>query len=528
MGPLQKRSRSDRDLKADPPGYAAAGGTVQFACPDRRCPFVDGIPVYVIDEDIYAQRPSLVIGTVDKFALVAWREDVRSLFGIGPTGARQSSPPGLIIQDELHLISGPLGSLTGLYETLIQELCTDRRHADPVPPKIVASTATIRRLESQVRALYARREVALFPPHGLLASDNFFAKYATDDNGVPLPGRRFIGVHAPALGSVQTAQVRTFSALLQACELLPDAEARDPWHTLMAFFNSLRELANSLTLLQSDIPDYLGVMQLRAGAPTRRFLNHVKELTSRLTDDQIPAAIEDLERPATSGRAVDVCLASSIIEVGVDIDRLSLITLVGQPKSTSQYIQVTGRIGRQWRQRPGLVVMVYSSTKPRDRSHFERFRSYHEKLYASVEPTSLTPFAPPVLERALHAVLVGYVRQLAAVGTRPWPRPTGVDQAAEIVRQRAKTVDPDEAAALEKWLEQRTSEWDRYQASVWDVRRWADGEPDDPLIRGAGEWAPESARIRSWSTLRSMRNVDANCRLQITSKYVSDEAGSVI
>ena len=145
-----------------------------------------------------------------------------------------------------------------------------------------------------------------------------------------------------------------------------------------------------------------------------------------------------------------------------------------------------------------------------------------------MEPTSLTPFAPPVLDRALHAVLVGYVRQLTARGTPPWPKPTKVNEAAEIARERVIAVDPDEAAALEKWLTQRLSEWDRYQASVWDVWRWADGQPDDPLIRGAGEWAPESARVRSWPTLRSMRNVDANCRLKITSKYAAEEAESAV
>ena len=127
--------------------------------------------------------------------------------------------------------------------------------------------------------------------------------------------------------------------------------------------------------------------------------------------------MEELEVPTSgSRRAVDICLASSIVEVGIDIDRLSLMAVVGQPKTTSQYIQVTGRIGRKWWERPGLVATIYSASKPRDRSHFEKFRTYHERLYAQVEPTSVTPFSPPVLDRALHAVLVAYVRQLGAEG----------------------------------------------------------------------------------------------------------------
>ena len=97
-----------------------------FKCSDKiNCEFKTGLPIYVIDEDIYDSRPDLVIGTVDKFAMLSWRPEARALFGIGKTGDQEFSPPGLIIQDELHLISGPLGSMVGLYEALIEELCTD-------------------------------------------------------------------------------------------------------------------------------------------------------------------------------------------------------------------------------------------------------------------------------------------------------------------------------------------------------------------------------------------------------------------
>jgi hypothetical protein len=300
-------------------GYERQGDTVVFKCSDRTCDFAAGLPIVVIDEDIYDIRPTLIIGTVDKFAMLAWRPEARAIFGLGPNGTREFSPPGLIIQDELHLISGPLGSMVGLYEALIEELCTDRRNGS-VPPKIVSSTATIRRYADQVRDLYGRQTVALFPPPGLSASDSFFAQTARKPDGSLERGLVYVGVHAPGLGSLQTAQVRAFTSLLQAPLTLPEA-ARDPWWTVLAFFNSLRELGTTLSLFQSDIPDYLKVIRNRTGVPPDqiRRLRNVKELTGRLPSEEIPLAISALEAEYGGPRTpVDVCLASNIIEVGID------------------------------------------------------------------------------------------------------------------------------------------------------------------------------------------------------------------
>ena len=220
-------------------GYERKGNSVIFKCPDQACEFSAGLPVYVIDEDIYESSPSLIIGTVDKFAMLAWRPEARSLFGLGQDGLRLCSPPSLLIQDELHLIAGPLGSMVGLYEVIIEELCTDRREMQIVPPKIVCATATIRRSSSQIRALYARDKVVLFPTPGLDASDSFFARYACTPDGSLQPGRQYIGIHSPGLGSLQTAQVLTLTALLQAPIQLKGIE-RDPWWTILTFFNSMR------------------------------------------------------------------------------------------------------------------------------------------------------------------------------------------------------------------------------------------------------------------------------------------------
>ncbi len=529
MGPVNLSAGRGRGRRGGVPrviGYESRDSTVAYVCPDRRCEFHRLLPLYVIDEDIYQKRPDLVIGTVDKFAMLAWKPQARALFGISENGTRVYSPPGLIIQDELHLISGPLGSMVGLYEPVIEELCTDRREQQIVKPKIVSSTATIRSYAEQVQGLYARNRTSLFPPPGLDADDSFFARVARRADGSLERGRIFVGVHAPGLGSLQTVQVRTFSALLQAPQPMAAAD-RDPWWTLLLFFNSLRELGTTLTLFQSDIPDLLrGALRKRLGIITLdvRQLRKILELTGRLPGDEVPKAISALEVPTVSqhGQAVDVCLASNIIEVGVDIDRLSLMAVVGQPKTTSQYIQVTGRVGRK-SDRPGLVVTIYSASKPRDRSHFEKFRSYHERLYAQVEPTSVTPFSRPALDRAAHAVIASYVRQLgdSDQAESPYPFPTTlVDAVSHLLDQRAASVDPDELVALRRIIQRRGEEWQRWQRLKWDGAIYAE---DMPLMRPAGTYVtPENARV-SWATPQSLRNVDAECQVEITQLYMLEE-----
>lgn len=507
-------------------GYVRQDNTVSYKCPDRRCDFHSLLPLYVIDEDIYESRPEIVIGTVDKFAMLAWKPEARALFGLAADGSRSHSPPTLIIQDELHLISGPLGSMVGLYEPMIEELCTDRREHQIARPKIISSTATIRSYEQQVKALYSRDQTSLFPPPGLDADDSFFARVARGPDGSLERGRVYVGVHAPGLGSMQTVQVRTFSALLQCAQPLSQ-DARDPWWTLLLFFNSLRELGTTLTLFQSDIPDLLrGALRQRLGTSFQdvRQLRRMLELTGRLPGDEVPKAISALEVPTDSqhGTPVDVCLASNIIEVGVDIDRLSLMAVVGQPKTTSQYIQVTGRVGRK-ANRPGLIVTIYSASKPRDRSHFEKFRSYHERLYAQVEPTSVTPFSRPALDRAAHAVISAYVRQMGDddQAHSPYPYPTDlVAAAAQLLDDRAQAIDPDELPSLRRVLQRRRDEWQRWQRLKWSGTLH---DEDVPLMRPAGAYVtPEKARV-SWATPQSLRNVDAECQVEITQLYVIDE-----
>jgi hypothetical protein len=524
IGPLDYPGRAPKDSPRVI-GYEQEGDTVILKCSDTKCPFSDWLPIYVIDEDIYAYRPSIVIGTVDKFAMLAWNAKPRAIFGLDVKGDRIFSPPGLIIQDELHLISGPLGSLVGLFEAIIEELCTDRRGVKVIKPKIVSSTATIRRYEDQILALYARKDVVLFPPPGLEEGDSFFGTYARDDDGSFKPGRKYLGIHAPGLGSMQTVQVRTFTALLQSPLLLPE-DACDPWWTLLLFFNSLRELGTTLSLLQSDIPDYQQVFVNRLSKSQKAWRSfwEIKELTGRASGEDIPKSISALEikYPNQSTRPVDVCLASNILEVGVDIDRLSLLAIIGQPKTTSQYIQVSGRVGRSWWERPGLVVTIYGASKPRDRSHFEKFRSYHEKLYAQVEPTSVTPFSPPALDRALHAIMAAFVQQLGDERNvqSPYPFPKDlIDQLKKILLPRVLAIDPDEVENFSRVFDKRSFEWENRQHTLWRADRSSE---DLGLLRVAGAYATKEEEKLSWPTQQSMRSVDAECVAEIFSPIIEE------
>lgn len=518
--------------------------TVIFWCEDINCDFGRNpvhpdqkppLPIFVIDEDIYAFPPDLIIATVDKFAMLAWKPEIRSIFGINKDGIHEGLPPTLIIQDELHLISGPLGSMVGSYETAIEELCTKRNDAIIIQPKIVASTATISRADDQVRSLYARKNVMLFPPSGINAGDSFFACEDKNDDGTMKPGRLYAGVLAPGHGSLQTTEARVFATLLQWPVLMEvidgDESERDPWWTLLSFFNSLRELGGATTLLVADARDYLRVILDRHGYPyqkIRQLLNWI-ELTSRIREDEIPKAIQSLEKKVRRDAegffkdAIEVCLASNIIEVGVDIDRLSLMTIIGQPKTTSQYIQVSSRVGRN-AQTPGLVVALYSQSKPRDRSHYERFRLYHQRLYSHVEPTSVTPFSPPAVERALHGVLLALVRQFLPLDKAQSPTPFYLKKGNDlrqlierVIETRVAIVDEQEKANVMKTLQTRLNEW-----HAWDPAEFGGfGAPplDAPLIHPAGSQVRHEWSGHSWSTLSSLRDVDATCEAEITRKY---------
>lgn len=508
--------------------FTSAQKTVIFTCPDPSCAFhneLTPLPVWVIDEDIYQQRPSLVIATVDKFAQVAFRGDISCLFGLDQNGKRIFAPPSLIVQDELHLISGPLGTMVGLYEWLFEELCIDRREGfTSSKPKIVCSTATIRSYKSQIRGLYAREHAELFPPHGLSIEDSFFARYARDkETGKLEQGRLYIGLLGTSLRSTQDMQVRVTAALLQAPKSLP-IDKQDPWYTLLSFFNRISDIGTSFNLIQINVVAHLRSIWSRQGfdkdSGLRRYVNarSILELTGRIKDTDLPKTIDRLFDDINNN-PVDTCLASNIIEVGVDIPRLSLLSILGQPKTTSQYIQVTGRVGRNWQTKPGLIVTIYPPRRPRDRSHFEKFQAFHQRLYAFVEPTSVTPFSTPAMERALHAVMVGYVRNFSPQGIQPMPVPTELIKVAIAkLRERVEIVDFRQLTDFDLLVKKCIDQWHQRQRTVWEG---SFNEDSLPLLFRAGKYLPPDKAALAWSTPPTMRNVDAECVVTISDIYVS-------
>jgi hypothetical protein len=470
----------------------AASDPIVVGCGNSAC-LLHGepLPVWSVDEDIYAQRPTLIIGTVDKFAQIVRKEDSARLFGVG-SGAQ----PQLILQDELHLIAGPLGTLVGLYESALDIILS----SDGSRPKIIGSTATIRRASEQVLALFDRK-TCQFPPPGIDAEDSGFAVVDRER-----PGRLYVGVTTAGRSAKFTLQA-VAASLLQTAEALPPAE-RDPFWTLVSYFNSLRELGGALVLFQDDVHDSLEQIA-SARTETKRQPETIEELTSRRSQTEIRDILIELDRKADSGMAIDTVLATNMLSVGVDIPRLGLMLVNGQPKTMAEYIQSTSRVGRG--QVAGLVVPVLNAAKPRDRSHYETFRTWHSSLYRDVEATSVTPYASRARDRALHAVLVAIIRHcIPGMLTSPAISDTvrfRAEQLIDVVAKRASNIDPLEVTVKDELLES-LRRWIRMAPQFyWNSRR-----RKVSLLQGAEEAAAMRAAGHSpgqaLPTPNSMRSVE--------------------
>lgn len=463
---------------------------IHVYCGDQRdgCPFsaggtaIAGLPVLTVDDEIYRHPPTFLLATVDKFARLAREGEAASLFGyvskkcprhgyvhadtsddvckggthqsttklgrrFGPT---QSSvvgrlrPPDLIIQDELHLITGALGTAVGLFEGAVDVLSTwesgSAGASKTVRPLVIASTATVRKASEQVRRLYAR-EVEVFPPQVLSVSDTFFSEE------VPItpktPGRRYVGVCAHG-ARLTLAEIRVSEILLLAGQKLFDERgaAAEPYMTLVDYFSATRELAGMRRYLEDDVTTRITNPQKDSGYPRRATRGlRIGELTSRISSSDIANTLTrlavpfDAQRDTTLGKvefaklaqaadkqgkklpyrefAYDVVLATSMLQVGVDVGRLGLMLIVGQPKNTAEYIQASSRVGRE-SEKPGLVVTLSNRARPRDMAHYEQFEHYHDTFYAHVEALSVTPFSDAALERGLTGLLVSAARVIEA------------------------------------------------------------------------------------------------------------------
>jgi hypothetical protein len=487
----------------------AQSSHMRIFCSSTTCDFHRALPVHVVDERIYAVRPTLIIATADKFAQIAWRAQVASLFNRNEGST--TPPPELIVQDELHLISGPLGSLAGLYETAI-DIAADE-------PKIIASTATIRRAKQQGRRLF-NREVCQFPPGGLDARDSWFA---VETPPADKASRQYVGLLTPNT-SQATLLVRAYAALLHhAAEIKGEDSVRDAYYTLVGYFNSLRLLAAAELQVHDDVQDRLRLLAEREGREPRT-AELLAELTSRVKSSDIPQRLKDLER-GLPNEPFDTVLATNMISVGVDVDRLGLMAIMGQPQTTAEYIQSSSRVGRQ---HPGLVVVLFNAARSRDRSHYESFKSYHSALYRQVESTSVTPFSARARDRALHAVLVGMARLIY-----PEIRPNGaaggienfrhrIEELKDLILARVKAVspeDPDEWQGTSEDLDDIIDHWvalaDGNPALVYEApRTFKRSEPrsrDAALLCNFSDEDLEDAIPTLWS----LRDVDVESDLYL-------------
>jgi hypothetical protein len=421
---------------------------LRINCLNRDCAFSHGnsLPIVAVDEPIFRRLPCFMIATVDKFAAMPWVGPVGAFFGkvdrhdkqgfYGPcqlnVGAKLPAgkllPPDLVIQDELHLISGPLGTMAGLYETAIDTLSMREENGKTIRPKIIASTATVRRAQSQIQALFNHKLVDIFPPPGPDRHDSFFAETHPPSKS---NARMYLGIAAQGR-SPKVVMLRCYLALLAAAQKWyatlnkkGEVNPADPYMTLVGYFNSLRELGGARRVVEDEVGSRL------LGYDTRKRLGEdeglfykrqiayeVVELTSRESTSRVSEAKRRLEQAFQDKEHVDVALATNMISVGLDIVRLGLMVVFGQPKTSAEYIQSTSRVGRD-EARPGLVITILNIHKPRDRSHYERFCYYHQTFYRSVEATSVTPFSPRALDRGLAGTLVALARQGLSSMTAP-------------------------------------------------------------------------------------------------------------
>ena len=481
-------------------GYEMCSRPRRFVihCTEKTCAFYNELPITIIDEDIYREPPTLLFGTVDKFALLPWNQEIKSIFGL----TTDFLAPELIIQDELHLISGPLGTMVGLYETAIDILCSTKGLA----PKIIASTATIRRANDQVKALF-NRGVNIFPPSGLDADDSFFAREVACSEK---PGRMYAGIMATGK-TLATTQIRLMAGILQHIYGIDySPEVKDPYWTLVCYFNTIRELGRTSTLALSSIKDQMKSIARRKNEK-QRYYYEADELTGSRKSTYIPAMLDRLEKSYPDENAVHILLATNMISVGIDIDRFGLMTVIGQPKSSSEYIQATSRVGRKY---PGLIFTLYDGARPRDRSHYERFTAYHQALYRYVEPTSVTPFSGPARERALHAVLVTLVRlMLDDMSGENQARKfraahPGLTKIVAAIMERVRCIMPEEAASTASDLEYLIAEWEEI-AEVEEALTYAKRRRKHLL------YPAYKSRDKFWPTMQSMRNVDAPGNIRI-------------
>ena len=507
--------------------YRATEHEFRFHCVNGDCDFGRAsdlpLPCNVVDDALYGDPPSLLIGTIDKFARLPWTDRAGAFFG---DGARR--PPELVIQDELHLVTGPLGSVAGLYEAGLETLLRLRG----VRPKYVASTATIRMARDQVRRLYGR-DLAVFPPAGVSCDDCYFARTQRDR-----PGRLYVGYLARMLDQRHCLAPLAAALLAAPLELFRDQAEKDAlleaWWTQVVYHSSLRAVTDSSNAYAVGVREWIRRLAGESGAKqapgesgssaksdspadaARERVDKVDpaQLTSLVTAKEIARTFSRLERSREAPDHLDVVLSTNMVSVGLDVSRLALMVVCGQPLTTAEYIQASSRVGRA--EVPGLVFANYFRHQARSLAHYENFRSYHESFYRFVEPSSVTPYTHQVRQRALHAALVvalrhgcDHLRENHSAGRLDLTDPR-VRQAVDTLKRRCRDAAGERAAEVDDHIDRLLEQWHQ-EIERLGKRQLCFKAPDrgaDSLLKVRDDATPGL-----WETLFSMRNVEDTAAL---------------
>ena len=430
---------------------------------NAKCEFHSALPIYVIDDDIYRIQPTLVLSTIDKFARLAWEERSKSLFGND-----KCTPPELIIQDELHLISGPLGSLAGIYEIGVEYLCNQNGRY----PKVIASTATVKNAAEQIKNLY-NKPMRQFPPSGIDFTDSFFAVRASVNDR---PARTYIGLCETG-GTLADLMIRVYADLVFVKHLFikqgKPERVIDQFSTIIGYFNAIRDLGSASNIIFDRVYSMIRTLtNLKFKTDAEKvglLLSDIRtgnndELTSRKTSKEVKETLENLEIPYTKHGSYSYVLASNMLSVGIDINRLGVMTMYNQPKSNAEYIQATSRVGRQ---NPGIVLTMYNAARSRDKSHYEQFGFYHKSFYKYVESTSVTPFSARAIEKAIHCVFIIMLRlSVAILGANDYAvnfraDDPDVNKVRRFILERIAKIHPDAVSGAEEYIDEISTRWEK-------------------------------------------------------------------
>ncbi|GHV54735.1 DNA helicase [Synergistales bacterium] len=500
-------------------GYQIAGNHLVIKCSNNpRCEFHSALPIYLVDDDVYMKRPTLVLSTIDKFARIAWELKSKSLFG------EDCAPPELIIQDELHLISGPLGSLAGVYEIAVEYLSTCNGRY----PKIIASTATVKNAVEQIRNLY-NKEALQFPPSGLNFDDSFFAVGASRSER---PARTYVGLCETG-GSLADLMIRVYSNLLFAKAYFikqgKPNEIIDQFSTIIGYFNALKDLGKTDNIIRDRVYSNIRTLAERkfkaecdaVGMTTSDVKTGLQEeLTSRKSSKEIKETLGRLDLPYTDPAHYSIVLASNMLSVGIDINRLGLMTVYNQPKSNAEYIQATSRVGRQ---NPGLVLAMYNTARSRDKSHYEQFGYYHRAFYQYVEATSVTPFSSRSVEKALHCVFIAMLRLTVDMyghndhAAKFRANDTAVSKVTEYILSRIQAVRPDAVGLARNYLDKVCNDWEYLAKENPDTLVYSGHTENKVSLLQAAE---QSALLDFPLVLNSLRNVEESSNVFIAERDV--------